>query len=237
MEVLGQLTSSVAHDFNNLLTVLDCNITLLKSRKIGQEEQQSLIKDCLAAVELGSNLTSRLTNFAKKGPLAQTRTDLNKLIFSFSDLLIRSVGEDVSIEFVLHEDTLPVLVNTAVLEVALLNLAINARDAMPEGGMITVSLSYTIIDGKVECIYGKVGPGPHALLQVSDTGTGMAPEIKERVFEAFFTTKDEGKGTGLGLSTVRDLTQNAGGFVQIESEPGKGTTVKIYLPLHEEELT
>jgi signal transduction histidine kinase len=105
---------------------------------------------------------------------------------------------------------------------------------MPEGGMITVSLSKTIIDGKVESIYGNVEQRPYALLQVSDTGIGMAPEIKKRVFEAFYTTKGEGKGTGLGLSTVGDLTQSSGGFVQIESEPGKGTTVKVYLPLYEE---
>lgn len=234
MDVLGQLTGSVAHDFNNLLTVLDCNIRLLKSQNIVQEQQQSLIKDCIAAVELGSNLTSRLTNFARKEPLAETKVDLNELIVGFSDLLNRSLGEAVSFEFVLSDDTLPVLVDTVLLEVALLNLAINAGDAMPEGGMITVSLNKTIIDGKVEFICGNVEQRPYALLQVSDTGIGMASEIKDRVFEAFFTTKDEGKGTGLGLSTVRDLAQSSGGFVQIESEPGKGTTVKVYLPLYEE---
>lgn len=234
MDVLGQLTGSVAHDFNNLLTVLDCNVGLLKSQNIDEEQQQRLIKDCLAAVELGSNLTSRLTNFARKEPLAETKVDLNKLIVGFSDLLNRSLGEDVSFEFVLSDDPLPVLVDIVLVEVGLLNLAINARDAMPEGGMITVSLSKTIIDGKVESIYGNVEQRPYALLQVSDTGIGMTPEIKKRVFEAFFTTKGEGKGTGLGLSTVGDLTQSSGGFVQIESEPGKGTTVKVYLPLYDE---
>ena len=237
MDVLGQLTSSVAHDFNNILTVLDCNIGLLKSQNISQEQQQSLIKDCLGAVELGSNLTSRLTNFARKEPLAETKVDLNKLIVGFSDLLNRSLGEDVSFEFVLSDDPLPALVDIVLVEVGLLNLAINARDAMPEGGMITVSLSKTIIDGKVESIYGNVEQQPYALLQVSDTGIGMAPEIKKRVFEAFFTTKDEGKGTGLGLSTVRDLAQSAGGFVQIESKLKKGTAVKIFLPLYEEEVS
>jgi len=234
MDVLGQLTGSVAHDFNNLLTVVDCNIGLLKSQNIDQEQQQSLIKDCLAAVELGSNLTSRLTNFARKEPLGRTKVDLNKLIVGFSDLLNRSLGGDAFCEFVLSDDPLPVLVDIVLVEVGLLNLAINARDAMPEGGMITVSLSKTIIDGEVESIYGNVEQRPYALLQVSDTGIGMAPEIKERAFEAFFTTKDEGKGTGLGLSTVGDLTQSSGGFVQIESDPGKGTTVKVYLPLYEE---
>jgi PAS domain S-box-containing protein len=234
MDVLGQLTGSVAHDFNNLLTVLACNISILKSPNIDQEKQLRLISDCLAAVELCSNLTSRLTNFSRKQPLATTKVDLNKLIVGFSELLKRSLGKDISFEFVLSDDPLPVLVDIVLVEVGLLNLAINARDAMPEGGMITVSLSKTIIDGKVESIYGNVEQRPYALLQVSDTGIGMAPEIKKRVFEAFYTTKGEGKGTGLGLSTVGDLTQSSGGFVQIESELGKGTTVKVYLPLYEE---
>ena len=234
MDVLGQLTGSVAHDFNNLLTVLACNISILKSPNIDQEKQLRLISDCLAAVELCSNLTSRLTNFSRKQPLATTKVDLNKLIVGFSELLKRSLGKDISFEFVLSDDPLPVLVDIVLVEVGLLNLAINARDAMPEGGMITVSLSKTIIDEKVESIYGNVEQRPYALLQVSDTGIGMAPEIKKRVFEAFYTTKGEGKGTGLGLSTVGDLTQSSGGFVQIESELGKGTTVKVYLPLYEE---
>jgi len=234
MDVLGQLTGSVAHDFNNLLTVLACNISILKSPNIDQEKQLRLISDCLAAVELCSNLTSRLTNFSRKQPLATTKVDLSKLIVGFSELLKRSLGKDISFEFVLSDDPLPVPVDIVLVEVGLLNLAINARDAMPEGGMITVSLSKTIIDEKVESIYGNVEQRPYALLQVSDTGIGMAPEIKKRVFEAFYTTKGEGKGTGLGLSTVGDLTQSSGGFVQIESELGKGTTVKVYLPLYEE---
>lgn len=237
MDVLGQMTSSVAHDFNNLLTVLRCNIDLLKSPNIGQELRQSLIKDCVEAVELSSKLTSRLTDFARKEPLAETTVDLNTLIVGFSDLLNRSVGKEVSIEYVLSDDTLRVLVDTVLVEVALLNLAINARDAIPEGGMITVSLSKTIIDGKVESIFGNVEEQPYALLQVSDTGVGMARETREHAFEAFFTTKDEGKGTGLGLNTVQDLVQSTGGFVQIESAPGQGTTVKIFLPLHVEEIS
>ena len=214
--------------------MLACNISILKSQNIDQEKQLRLIEDCLEAVELASNLTRRLTNFSRKQPLATNKVDLNKLIVGFSELLSRSLGKDISLEFVFSDGTLPVLVDNALVEVALLNLAINARDSMPEGGTITVSLSKTVIDGNVESIYGNVKQGPYALLQVSDTGIGMAPEIKRRVFEAFFTTKDEGKGTGLGLSTVGDLTQSSGGFVQIESEPGKGTTVKVYLPLYEE---
>jgi signal transduction histidine kinase len=235
MEVLGQLTSSVAHDFNNVLTVLDCNIGLLNSQNGTQKQQHSLINDCLEAVEMGASLTKRLTKFARGAPAAKTRVDLNLLIAGFSDLLARSVGKDNTIAVMLPDNPLPVLADAAFVEVALLNLVVNARDAMPEGGMITVSLSKTSIDEKTGSLYGNVEPGPYALLQVSDTGIGMAPEIKDRVFEAFFTTKDEGKGTGLGLSTVQDLVRSSSGFVQVESEPGKGTTVKVFLPLYEEQ--
>ena len=237
MDVLGQLTGSVAHDFNNILTVLDCNIDLLKSPDNHQEEQQSLLDNCIEAVELGTNLSNRLTKFARKEPLAQTRVDLNTLIDGFVDLLNRSVGEEISIDYVLPADTLPVLVDTNLLKVSLLNLALNSRDAMPEGGKITVSLDRTDIDETIDPVRGKNDKRTYALLKVSDTGTGMAPDIKERVFEAFFTTKDKDKGTGLGLNTVQDLAQSAGGFVQIESAPGKGTAVKIFLSLYEEEVS
>ena len=233
MEILGQLSSSVAHDFNNVLTVLDCNIGLLKSQNSGQGQQDGLINNCLEAVVMGSNLTSRLTDFARKEPVANTRIDLNTSIAGFSDLLKISVGKDVSVEFILTDDALPVLADAVLVEVALLNLAMNAHDAMPEGGKITVRTDKTIIDKTGDPLRSKDAQRPYALLQVSDTGTGMPPEIKERALEAFFTTKDEGKGTGLGLRTVQDLAQSTGGFVEIESELKKGTTVKIYLPLHE----
>ena len=237
MDVLGQLTGSVAHDFNNVLTVLDCNIDLLKSQENLQEEQKNLLDNCIEAVELGSNLSNRLTKFARVEPLAKTRVDLNAWIDSFGELLNRSVGKGISIEYVLPADTMPVLVDATLLGVALLNLVTNARDAMPDGGKITVSLDKTKIDEAVDPVRGKDEKRTYALLQVSDTGTGMSRKIKERVFEAFFTTKAEGKGTGLGLSTVKDLAQSADGFVQIESEPGQGTIVKIFLPLHEEEVS
>jgi signal transduction histidine kinase len=234
MDVLGQLTSSVAHDFNNVLTVLDCNIDLLKSQENLQEEQKNLLDNCIEAVELGSNLSNRLTKFARVEPLAETRVDLNAWIDSFGKLLNRSVGKGISIEYVLPADTMPVLVDATLLGVALLNLVTNARDAMPKGGKITVSLDKTNIDEAVDPVRGKDEKRTYALLQVSDTGTGMSPKIKERALEAFFTTKGEDEGTGLGLNTVKDLAQSADGFVQIESARGKGTAVKIFLPLYEE---
>ena len=237
MEVLGQLTGSVAHDFNNVLTVLNCNIGLLKSQNSAEEREHGLIDECMEAVALGSSLTSRLTNFVRKEAVAIARIDLSALIVGFSDLLDRSVGKDVSIEFMLPDNALLVLADAALVEVALLNLVMNARDAMPGHGKITVSLNKTNIDEAADPFPGRDNQKPYALLQISDTGTGMRPEIKEHVFEAFFTTKDEGKGTGLGLNTVQDLARSAGGFIQLESEPGKGTTVKIFFPLYEEELS
>jgi PAS domain S-box-containing protein len=237
MEVLGQLTGSVAHDFNNVLTVLECNINLLKSKKIARKQQHSLIDNCMEAIEMGSGLSSRLTDFIRREPVAQTRIDLNALIAGFSDLLNRSVGKDISTEFMLPDNPLPVLADANLVEVVLLNLVMNARDAMPEGGKITVSLNETNIDEADDPSHSKNNQQPYALLQVSDTGTGMSPEIKERVFEAFFTTKDEGKGTGLGLNTVQDLARSTGGFVEIESKLGQGTDVKIFLPLYDEGLS
>jgi signal transduction histidine kinase len=237
MEVLGQLTSSVAHDFNNVLTVLECNINLLKSQNSAKKRQHSLINDCMEAIEMGSGLASRLTDFVRREPTAQTRIDLNALIAGFSNLLDISVSKDISIKFILPGHALRVLADAALVEVALLNLVVNARDAMPKGGKITVSLNETNIDEADDPSHSKNNQQPYALLQVSDTGVGMPAKIKERVFEAFFTTKDEGKGTGLGLNTVQDLARSTGGFVEIESELGQGTVVKIFLPLYEEELS
>ena len=237
MDVLGQLTGSVAHDFNNVLTALDFNLHLLKSQKVDQKQRQGLLENCLDAVKLGSKLSARLTKFARKQPLAETIDDLNALIAGFSDLLGRSVGQGVSIEFLLSDEPLPIKVDAALVEIALLNLALNARDAMPEGGKITISANKTNIDEAIDAFRARDDHRPHALLQVSDTGFGMSPEIREQALKAFFTTKDEGEGTGLGLSTVQDLAQSSGGFVQIESEPGKGTAVKIFLPLCEEEVS
>ncbi len=218
----------------------------MNSKNISKKQRHSLIDNCIEAVEMGSGLTSRLTNFVRREQTAQTRIDLNALIAGFSDLLNRSVGKDISTEFMLPDHTLPVLADAALVEVALLNLVMNARDAMPEGGKITVSLNETNIDEAdeayeayeaYEASHTRNNQQRYALLQVSDTGTGMSPEIKERIFEAFFTTKDEGKGTGLGLNTVQDLAQSTGGFVQIESELGQGTDVKIFFPLYEEALS
>lgn len=230
MELFGQITGSVAHDFNNVLTVLCCNLPLLKSERITPEKQQKLINDCIDAAGMGSNLTKRLMTIARKEALAKTSIELNTLISDLVDFLQRSVAQqNVSIDVALSEDRLPVYVDVVLVEMALLNLVINARDAMPDGGTITISSGQAIIDETTEADWGTAAPGRYAFVQVADGGVGMAPEIKKKIFKAFFTTKEKGKGTGLGLSAVQDLARESDGFVQINSEPGKGTEVKVFL--------
>jgi two-component system cell cycle sensor histidine kinase/response regulator CckA len=235
-EVLGQLTGSVAHDFNNILTVLDCNLVLMKSQNLDQTKLQSLIENCLEAVELGSKLSNRLTKFARKRQLTNSKIILNVLIDDFRDLLNRSVGKNTPIEFILPDYNIPVFVDATLIGLALLNLVTNARDAMANSGKINVELTKVEVGEEVESVFGKVEQHRYALLQVSDTGIGMTPEVMEHAFEGFFTTKDEGQGTGLGLNTVKDMVQNANGFIQIKSEPDKGTTVSVFLPIYEEKV-
>ena len=230
MELFGEITGSVAHDFNNVLTVLCCNLPLLKSERITPEKQQKLINDCIDAAGMGSNLTKRLMTIARKEALTKTSVELNTLITDLVDFLQRSVAQqNVSIDVALSEDRLPVYVDVVLVEMALLNLVINARDAMPDGGIITISSGQAIIDETTEADWGTAAPGRYAFVQVADGGVGMAPEIKKKIFKAFFTTKEKGKGTGLGLSAVQDLARESDGFVQINSEPGKGTEVKVFL--------
>jgi PAS domain S-box-containing protein len=231
MESLGQLTSSVAHDFNNLLTVMRCNIEILRSQKIDEEQRQLLIKDCYEAVELSTNLTKRLTGFARMAPFKNKSTNLCELIYNFKDLLNRSAGKNIIIEYTLTDRNIQAQVDSTLFEVGLLNLVTNARDAILASGRIIVQLTKVDIKETVESIYGKVERRQYGLLQVSDTGIGMTPEVMEKAFEAFFTTKDEYVGTGLGLNTVKDLVRSSNGFIQLRSEPAKGTTVSVFLPI------
>jgi PAS domain S-box-containing protein len=235
MDALGQLTSSVAHDFNNVLTVLDCNIGLMKEQGSNQEQQQTLVSNSLDAVELGKNLTAHLVSIARKEPSATKIIDLNSLISEFSDLLGRSLGGEVSFKYTLSDDNLLVFIDPARFEIALLNLTVNARDAMPMGGVITVSLMKVNIDKRTKSDYGSVEKRSYALLRVSDTGIGIPPKIRRRILEIFFTTKKHGEGTGLGLQSVLDLVESCDGFLQVKSKPGKGTTMKVFIPLVIEE--
>ena len=237
MEAVGQLTGGVAHDFNNLLTVIMGGLDSIK-REIDKESPEIDIPrlrrmQALAfhGAERAATLTSRLLAFARRQPLAPKPINLNKLVRGLSELLRRTLGETIAMETVSAAGLWLAHADPAELESALMNLAINARDAMPEGGKLTIETANVELDENyVTTLVEPVPPGQYAMLAVSDTGQGMDKETIDRVFEPFFTTKEAGKGTGLGLSQVYGFVRQSGGHIRIYSEPGEGTTVKLYLP-------
>ncbi|MDG2532187.1 PAS domain S-box protein [Sphingomonas sp. HITSZ_GF] len=231
METVGQLTGGVAHDFNNLLQIVTGNLDILQRNL--PADQPRLVRAAGAAMngaQRAAVLTQRLLAFSRRQPLAPERIDPNRLIAGMSDLLHRSLGETVEVEVVQGARIWPVEVDSNQLENALLNLAINARDAMPRGGKLTIETANTHLDSHYTARDAEVTPGQYVLISVSDTGTGMDSETLARAFEPFFTTKEVGRGTGLGLSMVYGFIKQSGGHVRIYSESGHGTTVKIYLP-------
>ena len=216
MEAVGQLTGGVAHDFNNLLGVVIGNLDRIK-RKGGQSaEVTRSIENALAGAERAAKLTEQLLAFARKQPLHRERHDLNDIVMHMADLLRETVGRHIELRVGLDPAIPHPIVDRNQLENAILNLAVNARDAMDDGGVLTISTSYTD-NGMIE-------------LAVADTGTGMDTETLERSFEPFFTTKPVGKGSGLGLSQVTGTVEQLGGHVKIDSQPGSGTTVRMFLP-------
>ncbi|MGE7005404.1 ATP-binding protein [Sphingomonas sp. NPDC049708] len=231
METVGQLTGGVAHDFNNLLQIVTGNLDILQRNL--PPDQPRLARAAGAAMngaQRAAVLTQRLLAFSRRQPLAPERTDPNRLIAGMSDLLHRSLGEMVAVEVVQAARIWPVEVDANQLENALLNLAVNARDAMPQGGKLTIETANTHLDSHYAALDAEVTPGQYVLICVSDTGTGMDEETLAHAFEPFFTTKEVGRGTGLGLSMVYGFIKQSGGHVRIYSERGDGTTVKIYLP-------
>ena len=233
MEAVGQLTGGVAHDFNNLLQVVMGSIDLLR-RRIGPGADARTLRPLDGAAEAarrGAALTARLLAFSRRQTLDPKPVDPNKLVAGMSDLLRRSLGEAVRLETVLAGGLWRTRVDPNQLENAILNLAVNARDAMPDGGgRLTVETANTHLDERYARDHDDLPPGQYVMVAVSDTGSGMPPEVVERAFEPFFTTKEVGQGTGLGLSQVYGFVKQSGGHVKIYSEPGAGTTVKIYLP-------
>jgi signal transduction histidine kinase len=225
MEAVGQLTGGVAHDFNNLLTVIGGNLDLLEGAD-DPAKRQRLLRAAQKAVDRGQQLTQHLLAFARRQPLRTAVTDINALLRAFLDLLHRAVGENVRVETDLAEDLWLCRLDPAQFEAALLNLAVNARDAMPEGGTITIS-TRNVAEGTGAAT--SAAP-PGVVVVMADTGTGMPSELVGRVFEPFFTTKETGKGSGLGLSQVYGFIKQSGGEVRIESEPGRGTRVSLRLP-------
>ncbi len=240
MESVGQLTGGIAHDFNNMLTVIIGSLETLL-RRITRTQPNGLSIEALTALtkpaELAlqgahsaAKLTHRLLAFARRQPLAPVRADLNKIVSGVSDLLRRTMGETIVFETVLAAGLWPTFVDANQLENAILNLAVNARDAMPKGGHLTIETANSHLDEAYARQFGDVTPGQYVLLSVTDTGTGIPPDLMRRVFEPFFTTKSHGQGSGLGLAMVHGFVKQTGGHIRIYSEINEGTTVKIYLP-------
>jgi signal transduction histidine kinase len=230
-EALGQLTGGIAHDFNNMLGVIMGSHDLIKRRIAkGDFGIQRFLDASTAAGERAAMLTQRLLAFARQQPLSPQPLDPNKMIGTMSDLLHSTLGEHIQIETVTTAGMWTVHADSQQLENAVLNIAINARDAMPEGGKLTIETANAYLDEAYCGANPEVDPGQFAMIAITDTGLGMTPEVAARAFDPFFTTKSTGKGTGLGLSQVYGFIKQSRGHIKVYSEPGAGTTVKIYLP-------
>jgi PAS domain S-box-containing protein len=233
MEAIGQLTGGIAHDFNNLLTVITGNLEMLEG-SLADPAQRTLVQEAQDAAQDGAKLTAQLLAFGRRHPLNAKLVDVGQAVAAFADLLRRTLGEAIELRTVVTGPPHPAVVDASQLQNALLNLAINARDAMPRGGRLTLEISRTRLDADYAQMYPEVRTGRYVLIAVTDTGAGMPADVRQRAFEPFFTTKPAGSGTGLGLSMVYGFVKQSGGNVQLYSEPGRGTSVRIFLPLAEE---
>lgn len=230
MEALGQLTGGLAHDFNNLLAIIIGNLDVLSDTTRGDAEQRELVQAAIGAAVSGSELTRRLLAFARRQPLQPEQVDVNALLDDLSRLLRRTLGENVEIALELEPTISQVIVDRVQLETAVANLANNARDAMPNGGRLIMATRMAGLDQDYAEHHAEVAPGDYVVIEVSDAGEGMSPEVQARIFEPFYTTKAPGKGTGLGLSMVFGFMKQSGGHISVYSEPGRGTTFRLYLP-------
>jgi PAS domain S-box-containing protein len=233
MEAIGQLTGGVAHDFNNLLQVIRANIELLLPRLSGDAAARRRAEGALHGADRAAQLTRQLLAFARRQPLAPAPINPGRLIEDMTDLLRRTLGESIEVQTRVEAGVWNTLADPAQVESAVLNLAINARDAMPDGGRLTIAISNATLDEAYASEAEEVTPGAYVEIAVSDTGTGMDRDTAARVFEPYFTTKGEEKGTGLGLAMVYGFVKQSKGHVQLDSEPGRGTTVRLYLPRSE----
>jgi signal transduction histidine kinase len=231
MEALGQLTGGIAHDFNNMLGVIMGTLDLVK-RRIQKSDFniERFLDAATAATERAASLTQRLLAFARQQPLSPRRLDANKMIANMSDLLHSTLGEQIQIETVAAAGLWTIHADSQQLENAIINIAVNARDAMPEGGKLTIETANAHLDEAYCRQNPEIEPGQFVMIAVTDTGLGMPPEVAARAFDPFFTTKAAGKGTGLGLSQVYGFVKQSHGHIKVYSEPGAGTAVKIYLP-------
>ncbi|MGH6641617.1 MAG: ATP-binding protein, partial [Bradyrhizobium sp.] len=230
MEAMGQLTGGVAHDFNNLLTVILGNAEYLAEKLAANRELHKIADNIATAAERGSDLTRSLLAFARKQPLMPQDIDIGQKILGMEQLLRRTLGEHIECEFRLDRDLWQSSVDPGQLTSALLNLVLNARDAMPQGGKLAVEVRNVSLGESDLDVNGEARPGDYVMVAVTDTGSGMIAEVASRAFEPFFTTKEVGKGTGLGLSMVYGFAKQSGGSMQIRSEPGHGTVVKLFFP-------
>jgi PAS domain S-box-containing protein len=230
LEAVGKLTGGVAHDFNNILQVIGGSLQLLGATVAGLPGAQRHLQMALGAVDRGAKLSSQLLAFARRQPLQPYVLNPGRVVRNMEDLVRRAVGEHVEVETVVSASLWNTTLDPHQLENVMLNLAINARDAMPGGGKLTIELSNTMLDDTYVSAAHEVPPGQYVLFAISDTGTGMTPEVRERAIEPFFTTKAEGQGTGLGLSMAFGFVKQSGGHFRIYSEAGHGTTIKAYFP-------
>ena len=230
LEAVGKLTGGIAHDFNNVLHIISGNVQLMQTMSGADERLQKRLKSMQSAVERGAKLSSQLLSFARRQPLQPVVVNLQRSLLDMDDLLRRALGESVVIRFETEEHLWNTQVDRGQLENVILNLAINARDAMPDGGTLTVALANATVGPENVRRMIDVAPGDYVRLSVADTGTGMNAEVRAIAFEPFFTTKPVGQGTGLGLSMAYGFVKQSGGHIQLDSEPGAGTTVVIYLP-------
>jgi PAS domain S-box-containing protein len=229
MEAVGKLTGGLAHDFNNLLTVIIGNLELLQD-EVADKSQRAKLDVILLAADRGASLTQQMLAFSRRQALQPKRVDGNRLIERTVQLLGRTLGEAIHIEQHLAADVWPIFVDEAQLESALVNIAINARDAMPDGGTLRIESRNGHFDDAYVASHPETHRGDYAVIEITDTGTGMPPEVRERIFEPFFTTKPPGQGSGLGLSMVYGFMKQSGGHITVYSEPGRGTSFKLYLP-------
>jgi signal transduction histidine kinase/CheY-like chemotaxis protein len=230
MEAIGQLTGGVAHDFNNILTVITGTIEILGDAVKDRPHLSQITNMISAAASRGADLTQHLLAFARQQPLQPRSTDVNALVIDAARLLRPTLGEQIEIDSMLAHDCAPALIDPSQLSTAILNLALNARDAMPNGGKLTLETKNVVLDETYASMNSEVKSGNYVMIAVSDTGEGIPRSLHDKVFEPFFTTKEVGKGSGLGLSMVYGFVKQSDGHIKIYSEEGHGTAVKLYLP-------
>ena len=228
MEAVGQLTGGIAHDFNNLLMAIIGNLELI-ARRVEDERTQRYVRNAMHGAQRGAKLVGQLLSFSRKQRLAPEPVDVNQLVDTVAEMLSRTLGVSIRVDVVTQKDLWPALVDSTQLELMLLNLAINARDAMPEGGLLTIETS--VLHGVPEDLRTDLRPGEYVSIAVKDTGTGMTPDVLARAFDPFFTTKEPGKGTGLGLSVSYGIMRKHGGRIEFSTTPGEGTTFDVRIPI------